>query len=189
MKKKYIFIIFVIRLQIVYAQKENNTTGNLLPIAYVSIDSLLLNSQFVKDMNESLIKKQEEYRMTINNRARKLQTEMDEFQKKLDKEVFQSRKLAEQEQSRLQKEQKELEDLDNTFNQQLVQEQQKISEAFRSKIKLYLLEYNKDRKYEIIFSNTSGDNILFAASGYDITSQILKELNEAYNKNLKNEIK
>ena len=37
---------------------KNAFTKGKLPIAYVNIDSLLLNYQFAKDANESLIKKQ-----------------------------------------------------------------------------------------------------------------------------------
>ena len=63
------------------------TTGKL-PIAYINVDSLLLNYQFAKDANESLTKKQEDSRLTINTRARQLQGEMAEFQKKLEKTSF-----------------------------------------------------------------------------------------------------
>ena len=45
-----------------------------LPIAYVNIDSLLLNYTFAKNANEALIKKQEDSRLTVNARARQLQT-------------------------------------------------------------------------------------------------------------------
>ena len=66
-----------------------------LPIAYVNIDSLLLNYQFAMDANESLIKKQEDSRLNINSKARKLQNEMTEFQRKLENNAFLSRERAE----------------------------------------------------------------------------------------------
>jgi len=64
---------------------------NQLPIAYVNIDSLLLHYQFAKDANETLLKKQEDSRLTINMKARELQNEMNEFQKKLENNAFLSR--------------------------------------------------------------------------------------------------
>jgi len=149
-----------------------------LPIAYINIDSLLLNYQFAKEANEALIKKQEDSRLTINTKARQLQTEMAEFQRKLENNAFLSRERAEQEQARLQKKQQELQELDGKLSQQLMQVQQKMSEGLRDTINTFMKEYNKDNKYELIISNTSSDNILYAAKGYDITEEVTKMLNE-----------
>lgn len=149
-----------------------------LPIAYINIDSLLLNYQFAKDANESLIKKQEDSRLTINTKARQLQVEMGEFQKKLENNAFLSRERAEQEQLRLQKKQQELQEMDGKLSQQLMQVQQKMSEELRDTINKFMKEYNKDKKYEMIISNTSSDNVLYAAEGYDITSEVTKMLND-----------
>ncbi len=157
---------------------KNAITKGKLPIAYVNIDSLLLNYQFAKDANESLIKKQEDSRLTINTRARQLQTEMGEFQRKLENNAFLSRERAEQEQLRLQNKQKELQEMDGKLSQQLMQVQQKMSEQLRDTINVFMKEYNKDNKYEMIISNTSSDNILYASKGYDITEEVTNMLNK-----------
>jgi len=157
---------------------NDTITKGKLPLAYVNIDSLLSNYQFAKDANESLTKKQEDSRLTINTRARQLQVEMGEFQKKLENNAFLSRERAEQEQLRLQKKQQELQELDSKLSQQLVQIQQKMSEQLRDTINKFMKHYNNDNKYEMIISNTSSDNILYAAKGYDITSEVTKLLNE-----------
>lgn len=157
---------------------SDSISGGKLPIAYINIDSLLLNYQFAKDANESLIKKQEDSRLTINTKARQLQTEMGEFQRKLENNAFLSRERAEQEQIRLQKKQQELQELDGKLSQQLMQVQQKMSEELRDTINKFMKEYNKDRKYEMIISNTSSDNVLYAAEGYDITAEVTKMLND-----------
>jgi len=149
-----------------------------LPIAYVNIDSLLLNYTFAKDANESLIKKQEDSRLTINTKARQLQTEMAEFQRKLENSAFLSRERAEQEKLRLQNKQQELQELDGQLSQQLMQVQQKMSEGLRDTINAFMKEYNKNNKYQMIISNTSSDNILYAAKGYDITAEVTKMLND-----------
>lgn len=157
---------------------RSSITVGKLPIAYVNVDSLLLNYQFAKDANESLIKKQEDSRLTVNTRARQLQVEMAEFQKKLENNAFLSRERAEQEQLRLQNKQKELQEMDGKLSQQLMQVQQKMSEELRDTINAFMKEYNKNNKYEMIISNTSSDNVLYAAKGYDITQEVTKILNE-----------
>lgn len=153
-----------------------------LPIAYINIDSLLLNYQFAKEANEALTKRQEESRLTINTKARQLQTEMGEFQRKLENNAFLSRERAEQEQVRLQKKQQELQQMDGKLSQELMQVQQKMSEGLRDTINKFIKEYNKDGKYEMILSNTSSDNVLWASKGYDITEEVTKMLNERFEK-------
>ncbi|MBP6610481.1 MAG: OmpH family outer membrane protein [Paludibacter sp.] len=159
--------------------KEQIKSGKL-PIAYINVDSLLSNYQFAKEANESLIRKQEDSRLDINTKARQLQTEMGEFQRKLEANAFLSRERAEQEQARLVRRQQELQELDGKLSQQLMQVQQKMSEQLRDTINAFLKVYNKDGKYQLILSNTSSDNVLFAEKGYDITPEITKLLNERF---------
>lgn len=149
-----------------------------LPIAYINVDSLLLNYDFAKNANEALTKKQEDSRLTINTRARQLQGEMAEFQRKLENNAFLSRDRAEQEQLRLQRKQQELQQLDGQLSQQLMQSQQKMSEELRDTINKFLKSFNKEHKYEMIISNTSNDNVLYADKCYDITNEVTKLLNE-----------
>ena len=158
-----------------------NKSGKL-PIAYINVDSLLSNYQFAKDANESLIRKQEDSRLNINTKARQLQVEMGEFQRKLENNAFLSRERAEQEQVRLQKKQQELQQMDGKLSQELMQVQQKMSEGLRDTITKFIKEYNKDGKYEMILSNTSSDNVLWASKGYDITEEVTKMLNERFEK-------
>jgi len=159
--------------------KDTITKGKL-PIAYINIDSLLLHYQFAKEANESLIKKQEDSRLTINTKARQLQAEMGEFQHKLENNAFLSRERAEQEQARLQKKQQDLQALDGDLSKQLVQVQQKMSEQLRDTINSFMKDFNKDHKYQLIFSNTSNDNILYADKTYDITAEVTKLLNDRF---------
>lgn len=184
-------VAVVILFVLVLGNKSNSgikqlTTGKdtvisgKLPIAYVNIDSLLLHYQFAKDANESLIKKQEDSRVTINSKAVQLKSEMDEFQRKLDNNAFLSRDRAEQEHNRLLKRQQELQELDGNLSKQLVQVQQKMSEQLRDTINVFMKQFNKDHKYQMIISNTSSDNVLYAEKGYDITSEVTKQLNERY---------
>lgn len=186
-------VAIVVLFVLVLSGKSNSSTKQFvtgkdtvisgkLPIAYINIDSLLLHYQFAKDANESLIKKQEDSRYTINTKARQLQVEMGEFQHKLENNAFLSRERAEQEQARLQKKQQDLQELDGNLSKQLVQVQQKMSEQLRDTINAFMKEYNKDHKYQFILSNTSSDNVLYAEKGYDITAEVTKLLNDRCSK-------
>lgn len=72
--------------------------------------------------------------------------------------------------------------MNGILTQQLVEAQQKMSEELRDTINSFLKEYNKDKKYEIILSNTASDNIMITNDGYDITSEIIELLNKRYEK-------
>lgn len=161
----------------------NDSTASMnLPIAYVNIDSLLLNYQFATEANERLMKRAEDSRLDLNTKGRQLQGEMAEFQRKLENNAFLSRERAEQEQNRLMKKEQDLQALNGQLSQALMEDQQKVSEQLRDTINIFLKEFNKDMKYEFIFSNTSSDNILLAGKSYDITQDVIKALNARYNK-------
>lgn len=164
------------------AKQVGSSNLSSLPMAYVNIDSLLLNYTFAKQANEALTKKQEDSRLTINSRQRELQGEMIEFQKKLENNAFLSRERAEQEQARLQKKQQDLQMMADRLSQQIIDQQQKMSEQLRDTINSFMKQYNKDGKYQLILSNTSNDNVLYAGKKYDITSEVVKKLNERYKK-------
>lgn len=161
----------------IIVKKGDSATIVSLPIAYVNIDSLLINYTFAKQANESLTKKQEDSRLTINSHQRELQGEMIEFQKKLENGAFLSRERAEQEQARLQKKQQDLQITADRLSQQIMEQQQKMSKQLSDTIKIFMKQFNKDGKYQVILSNTSNDNVLYAGDKYDITSEVVKQLN------------
>lgn len=159
------------------AQKSDSTTTTNLPIAYVNIDSLLINYTFSKNANEALISKQESSRATLNSRARTLQSEMDEFNRKLENNAFLSRERAEDAQKSILKKQQDLQQLEGNLTKQLVEQQEKMTNQLRDTINAFFKEYNKNGKYEMIISNTANDNILYSKEVYDITAEVIKALN------------
>ena len=181
-----VVILFVLQFT---GKKESGVTktftaeasaSGLLPIAYVNVDSLLLNYNYSKDLNEIIIKKQENSRASVNQKLRSLQTEMQDFQRKVENNAFLTRERAEQEQARLMKKQQELQDFDNRLAQELVSEQQRLNEQLRDTLVSQLRVYNKDKGYQVILSNTMGDNILLAGDAYDITKEVIEYLNKNY---------
>ena len=76
-----------------------------MPVAYLNLDSVLLNYQFAVEANDRLMSKQEDARLKLNTRARTLQSEMADFQRKLENGAFMSRERAEQKQQELLKKQ------------------------------------------------------------------------------------
>ena len=73
---------------------ENNsspvmaTVSGNMKIAYVEIDSLLTKYKFWNDLNELMIQKEENIRTTLNEKAKDLDNDMREFQRKLENNGF-----------------------------------------------------------------------------------------------------
>ena len=192
MKKLSLLFLSVLTFVACSNQKTDTATApeaakldgqSLMPIAVVNVDSILSQYTFAKESNEKLIKKQEDSRVNINTKARQLQNEMVDFQRKLENNAFLSRERAEQESRRLQQKEADLQQLDRQLSQELVAEQQKLSTQLRDSINAAIKALNKDNKYHLVLStNSLNDNILYSAPEYDITDDVIEYLNTNYSK-------
>jgi outer membrane protein len=150
-----------------------------LPIAYVNVDTLLANYQFAKDANEELVKGQEDSRLKINSRAKQLQEDMALFESKMKNNAFLSRERAEQENNRLVTQQKELQELNQQLSNALLTKQQKFNEQLRDTVSKFLKTYAPAHHYQVVLSNNA---VLYTADNYDITKEVLQQLNARYTK-------
>jgi outer membrane protein len=157
-----------------------DSAGFRLPIAYIRTDSLITNYKFFKDLNDAYMKKMEDKRLDISRRNDKFQKEVVDFQQKVKNNVFISQERAEQEQSRLQGLQQELQNYAAQVDKEMGQEQGKMLQQMQDTIISALKLYNTPKKYEMIFSNAGTDNILYADESYDITTAFIEYLNARY---------
>lgn len=157
-------------------------SGEALPIAYLNVDSLLTNYAFAQDASERLMQKQEDARLKLNTKARSLQNEMADFQRKLDNNAFLSRDRAEKEQQRLIKKQQDLQELEAKLTEDIMLENQTLNMQLADTLTQFLQTFNADGRYQIILSNTAKDNVLMAADQYDITNEVIAGLNKRYKK-------
>lgn len=155
------------------------------PVAYVNVDSLLLNYNFSKDLNEQIVRKQENARASYTQQARDLEADVQNFQYKMQNGAFASQQRAEQEQQRIIKKQQQLQALDEKLSQELMEESQRINEQLRDTIMMNLREYNKEKGFQIIFSNSgsSTGTILLADDVYNVTNEVIEYLNKRWSSN------
>lgn len=156
---------------------------NVLKIAYVETDTLLSKYSFSVELTELMIKKEEDVRATLNEKGRSLQKEAADFQRKLNNNAFATRARAEQENKRLVKKQKDLQELSNRLSNELAAENQKNSLQLQDSIRIFLKEYSKANGYDLILSNSGLDNILYANDAINITDEVVKQLNKRYSPN------
>ena len=154
----------------------NNPTG-VLPVAYLNVDSLLVNYTFAQEASDKLMSKQEDARVKMNTKLRTFQNEVADFQRKLENNGFLSRERAEQAQQKLAKKEQELQELEAKLTQDIMIENQKLNVQLADSLTNYLKEFNADGRSHVILSNTAKDNVLMAAEQYDITDEVVAGLN------------
>ena len=156
-----------------------------MKIAYVEIDTLLAKYNYCVDLNEAMVKKSENVRLTLNQKAKDLDRQKQEFQTKVQNNAYLTQERAQQEYNRIAKLEQDLQNLGNKLQSELMSENEKNSLQLRDSINAYLKEYNKTRGYSMIISNTGFDNLLYADSIYNITREILEGLNARYSSPVK----
>ena len=162
----------------VEAKSESKAPAEL-KIAYVEVDSIMTQYTFAKEYSALLEKKGQNIQATIAQKGQALQAAAANFQQKIQQNAFTSREQAESQQAAIQRDQANLQSLQQRLSNEFAAEQEKYNNALHDSIAHYLAAYNKDKKYSIIFSK-SGDNLLYADKAYDITKEVIAGLNKAY---------
>lgn len=157
-----------------------NDSSITLPIAYVNVDSLLINYNFAKDLNESLLRKQESTRATLNQREGQIRSAVADFERKVQNNAFLTNERAQQEQNRIMQMDQEYQQLAERLTQEFMLEQEKLNLQMEDTIRSRMKEFNYDNHYEIIFSNRTTSTILLADDKYDITGEVIEFLNSKY---------
>ena len=161
----------------VEAKSESKAPAEL-KIAYVEVDSIMSQYKFCKEYSLILQKKGQNIQNTLAQKQQALQAAAANFQQKVQQNAY-TREQAEGVNASLQKQNNDLQILNQRLSAEFQNETDQFNKALRDSIQHYLASYNKDKKYSIIFSK-QGDNLLYADKAYDITNEIIAGLNKAY---------
>lgn len=163
-------------------QQSAVAEGDIYPVAYINTDSLLLNYNFAKEVNEQLMSKEEASRADFSEKAKIFQQDAREFQRKVQTNAFLSQDRFNKEKDRLTKAEQDLQQLNQRLSNELMKEQDKLNRQLRDTLINYLNVFVKDKPYKMILSNTMGDNVLYGDKGVDVTQQIIDALNARHEK-------
>ncbi len=182
---------------LLFAQCANNQANQVAPaatpaataeaalkVAYVDVDSLLNNYKFSVKLRNDMLRKGENMRMTLSEKGKALEADMNDFRRKVENNVYATRQRAEEEQARILKSQEELARLEQRLVNELSAEDQKNNLALRDSINNFLKEYNKTKGYDLILSKMA-DNILLGNESLNITKEVIDGLNSRYNEESK----
>ena len=164
---------------------QNNNNGVVAPadstslsIAFVNTDTLLSQYDYAIKVSESLNSKAETSRTNYNEKLRIFNQELAEFQRKVQNNGFLSMERAQNEQNRLQNEERNLQMLNQQLSQELMQELARLTTELRDTVSNFLKQYAEGRYKLILNNNMSNDLILYSIPAIDITADVVKALTD-----------
>ncbi|MFD1255819.1 OmpH family outer membrane protein [Mucilaginibacter terrae] len=152
-------------------------------IVFVNSDSLLTKYDYFKDMSSRLEKKGKQAQADLVSKGQAFQREVAEYQKAAATMPADQRQTTEQ---RLQRKQQELQAYQQNAGAQVQNEQAGEQAKLYEKVAEFLKVYAKDKGYKMVMTYQKGNSgILYGDASLDITSDVVKKLNEAYAKDKK----
>jgi outer membrane protein len=152
-------------------------------IVFVNSDSLLTKYEYFKDMSARLEKKGKQAQADLVSKGQAFQREVAEYQKAAATMAADQRQATEQ---RLQRKQQELQAYQQNAGAQVQNDQAGEQAKLYEKVAEFLKVYAKDKGYKMVMTYQKGNSgILYGDASLDITSDVVKKLNEAYAKDKK----
>ncbi len=148
-------------------------------IAYVDIDTLEANYEYLKTKKEDFKQRQAQMEGELESSYQKMQADAAEVQKKNQAGTL-SQAEGEAAQKRLGQMQQSLQTRKDALTQQLVKEQEDFNKDLKGRLDAFLSDYNKDKHFDYIFSYSASaaGTILYANTGLNITEEVIKGLND-----------
>lgn len=173
MKKS--LIIFAMAIAI--ASCNQQTESDSLKTAYVDTNKLLEEYTEAKDIDAKYKSKADEMGRELEAEAARFKTDAAAFEQK-------ARQLgqvwAQQNSGPLQQRQQRLQYAQQAMLQQLQQESGVEMDTLVKSVKNFIKDYGKKKGFDYIYGTGEAATILYAEDKYDITAEIIKELNSKY---------
>ena len=154
------------------------TTNNSFKIAYFESDSLETGFDYYKQVSKELGASEQQKRNDILAQRNAFVEKVKEYQAKGQTMTQMEAAKANQD---VEERQKQIQAIEQTKSQEIQDERFKKLQDVKKKIEEYLKEYNKNNTYSFILSSSS-DLMYYKDNTYDITKDLIKGLNEKYNK-------
>lgn len=155
---------------------EQNAHNNF-KIAYFDIDTLQAHYLFFKDALSQMKVKESAMNSELSSLESTYQRKIREWQQKGASMSQSEGEAAQKEYGQMQQ---NYQSRKMALEQQLLKDQQDLKASIKDKIEKFLKNYNKDRAYSYIFSYEPDVLIYYKDTAYNITSDLVKGLNDEY---------
>jgi len=152
-------------------------------IVYINQDTLLTKYSYVKDMTARMEAKGKAAQADLQSKGQAFQREVAEYQKNQATMAADARQATEQ---KLSRKQQELQAYQQNAGAQVQNDQGAEQAKLYEKISEFVKQYAKDKGYKMVLTYQKGNaNMLYGDASLDITTDVVKGLNDAYTKDKK----
>ena len=176
---KKLVVILAVAISIVSCNNSGKPAAEVKEVKTAYVDTSVLMKEYTeaKDIEAKYKAKGEE-------KGRQLQAEINRFKQEASNFQAQAQAngqaWAQQKGAELQKREQQLAYAQQALGQQLQQEGAVLKDTLISEVKKFIKDYGKKKGYDYIYGTGDAATVLYAKDGYDITKEVLKELNDTY---------
>jgi outer membrane protein len=157
------------------SRMDTSVLSRPLKVAYVDLDTIEEKFVYFKQTQDEFNRRREQADRTLNQEYNDLERRRYEMAQR---GATLSQKEVEDFQKDYTTKMQELQKDRDAKSQQFLDEQQKLTDDVWGKIKTFLSDYNKSKKYSFIFTSGKGAlNLFYEDTAYNITSEVLAGLN------------
>ena len=157
-------------------------------IVYIDLDKILMDYDMANDLRSVVETKAQNIQAEITRRGKKLENDVKSFQDKMNKGLM-TRSVAEAQQQKLMQQEQEFNEYAALKQQEIQEEQVVMMNQLGDAIKTFIDNYNAEKQYAMILTNSGGAPVLTADATLDITEDVLAGLNDEYIKSKNNKSK
>jgi outer membrane protein len=179
-------IIAILVLSISLISCNQSATTNEFKTAYIDTSKIMEESTEAKDIEAKYKAKAEEMGAELKAEAAKFENEAANFKKNA---MANGQAWAQQKGAELQQKEQQLQYAQQGMLQQLQGESGTEMDSLVVKYKKVFKDYGKDKGYDYVFGTGEAATVLFAKDSYDITKDLLKQINDKYKSEDKKEEK
>jgi outer membrane protein len=158
------------------AANSGTPAAGSFKIAYVDLDSLEAHFEYFKEKRGLLEQKQQQMDNQLKGKARALQSEYEDLQRKASTLTQEQGEAA---QRSLMSKQQQLEQEAQNLRATYTEQETKFNEELQKRLDDFLKSFNADKRFAYIFSyRSTASNILYKDPAYDVTPDVIKGMND-----------
>ncbi len=165
-----------------FSGKKSGTVSSVsapsdLKIAYIKSDSVLKYYDYFKEIKTILEAKSKKLDQDLQNRGQSLQNEISSYQRNISNLTIGQAKALEED---LGKKQQNFRLYQQSLEQELANDQNKMNESLYGRITAFLKKYAAGSDLQVVFKFDPSSDVLFGGPGIDISQDVIKGLNDDY---------
>ena len=161
------------------APKAGGSSLENLKIRYIDEDSIMANYNLAKDINEAMLRRQNQFDAAQKQRGNEISKFGNAMQQKYQNNQYLTEEAFNADQAKLQKMQADAENylagLQQSIQNELAQSQTQLLDSIDN----FMKDYAKKKGFDMVLRKSA---TLFIDEKYDVTDEVIEGLNKRYNK-------